>query len=302
MPLAMVSDANQLPADLPLLNDEQKTQFVRDGYIQIAGAVQPGMVRTALRAINASIGKGFTPTKLTSCPELVIQPVIMRLLYASPAIGYALSLLGKAHICHVGQIALRFPGHGCLGQELQARLQDNPVVKSVLSMLTGQLAQGKGGPDQETDVPLPIPGWEKGWHIDGVSTPELRNFSLLIGVCLSDVSCQDAGNLTVYPGSHIAIQDYALRNGGSSSLLGIDLPLKVSVQPAAQLMTKPGDVVLLHYQLAHSIAPNTTPNIRYMIYFRLHALAHAPNTARPESVENIWIDYLGLKPPDHSLD
>ena len=55
-------------------------------------------------------------------------------------------------------------------------------------------------------------------------------------------------------------------------------------------------MILAHYQLAHSIAPNTSSQIRYAIYFRLHAKTHPPGAYRPEAMRNIWLDYEGLKP------
>ncbi len=61
-----------------------------------------------------------------------------------------------------------------------------------------------------------------------------------------------------------------------------------------QIQAKAGDVVLCHYQLAHTIAPNVSPNIRYAIYFRLHSLNHPPQTYRPESITNIWLDYPAM--------
>jgi len=62
-----------------------------------------------------------------------------------------------------------------------------------------------------------------------------------------------------------------------------------------QLKVKAGDIVLAHYQLAHTIAPNISSNIRYAIYFRLHSENHKPETYRPETLTNIWLDYPSMK-------
>jgi hypothetical protein len=36
-----------------------------------------------------------------------------------------------------------------------------------------------------------------------------------------------------------------------------------------ELIAGAGDVVLSHYELPHSVAPNLSPNIRYAVYYRL---------------------------------
>jgi hypothetical protein len=57
---------------------------------------------------------------------------------------------------------------------------------------------------------------------------------------------------------------------------------------------KAGDVVLLHYQTAHSVAPNSSSQIRYATYFRLYSTSHPQDTFRPESMLDIWKDYAKL--------
>jgi hypothetical protein len=50
-----------------------------------------------------------------------------------------------------------------------------------------------------------------------------------------------------------------------------------------------GDVVLAHYSLAHSIAPNSGHDIRYMVYFRINL--RADELCDPVPMLNIWTDY-----------
>lgn len=70
--------------------------------------------------------------------------------------------------------------------------------------------------------------------------------------------------------------------------------LQDKLPPPVQIHAKPGDIVLAHYQTAHAIAPNTSPNIRYASYFRMHHRSHAVEGSKPSCLTNIWEDYDGL--------
>jgi ectoine hydroxylase-related dioxygenase (phytanoyl-CoA dioxygenase family) len=137
----------------------------------------------------------------------------------------------------MGQVALRFPGDLCV--------------------------QGTSSP---------LPGWSRGWHIDGLphdlpSMPAGRidNFSCLVGVCLSDCTADNMGNLVAYPGSHWAMQDWLQDDGnlakvlasGSEALPRAPRDWSLPLRPPQQVKMRAGDVVVAHYNLAHSIAPNT---------------------------------------------
>ena len=84
------------------------------------------------------------------------------------------------------------------------------------------------------------------------------------------------------------------------------LVLDVLSSPAAALLRSPslnsqvtakaGDLVLAHYQIAHSIAPNSSPHIRYVVYFRVHAKSHPPNTFHASAMTDIWQDWAGMRP------
>ena len=40
------------------------------------------------------------------------------------------------------------------------------------------------------------------------------------------------------------------------------------------VLARAGDIVLSHYQLAHAAGPNTSPHVRYAVYFRLKRKGH----------------------------
>ncbi len=143
------------------------------------------------------------------------------------------------------------------------------------------------------------PPHRPGAHIDGLPSPTngvpagtLGSFTALLGVFLSDVPGPDSGNFTVWPGSHRVIERH-LRDVGTESLLkggGMpDVPLGEPLQMTGQA----GDIVLCHYQLAHGIAPNVSPNIRYAIFFRL---THKDHTAhKQEALTQIWTAWPGMR-------
>jgi hypothetical protein len=129
----------------------------------------------------------------------------------------------------------------------------------------GQIAIRKAHNADRAYEPVP--------HIDGIPTPhngvqgdELSPFTMLAGVFLSEVAADFAGNFTVWPGSHLRLEQYFRERGRKSLREGMpQIPLGSSVQ----LRGSPGDVVFCHYQLAHAAAVNISGNDRYAVFFRL---------------------------------
>lgn len=243
------------------LNGEQKEALLSDGYATVPGVVPAAPLAAALRAINHSLGQGLPPADLpvfrsrSFCPELQRAPVILDLLRATPAWLLAVSLLGEGCVEAVrsGQIALSFP-------------QTEPP-----------------------EAPYP--------HLDGLHTPtngvpagEVRTFTLLVGVILSDVTGPGAGNLTVWPGSHRRYESY-FRENGPKSLLGGMPP--IALPDPVEVTGSVGDVILCHYQLAHAVGANTSPHVRYAVYFRLKSRGH--DGRRWECLTDLWKEWPGLR-------
>jgi len=110
------------------------------------------------------------------------------------------------------------------------------------------------------------------WHIDGIPSPyngvppgPLDTLTAIVGVFLSTQPRAFAGNLTVWPGSHRILARY-FRERGPQSLYE-PLP-ELDLGAPEQLVCEAGDVVLMHYQLAHSAAVNTSGVDRIAVYFR----------------------------------
>lgn len=243
------------------LTHTQKQSIIDQGYVHIPGVVPQVMVDKALHAINHSIGEGMDSADMQTmrsrsyCTELQKEPVILDLLYKTPAWSLAESAIGEGKIkaTSAGQIALRFPS-----------LVDPP--------------------------PTPSP------HLDGMHSPhngvpkgEIRNFTMLVGIALSDVTTSYAGNFTVWPRTHALFQDYFREHGPDSLLNGMP---DVELPEPKQLLAKAGDVMLVHYEVAHSAAINVSPHTRYAIYFRLKHVDH--DERKWETMTDIWLDWEGL--------
>ena len=240
----------------------QKREIHDKGFVRVPGVVPTLMVNAARRAINHSIGQGMDKADMTRyrsqsfCPELQRAPVIADLLNRTPAWALAESAVGLGNLgpCGGGQIALRFPS------------------------------------DQE-------PSGSIGCHLDGMYSPNngvregaIDNFTMLLGVMLSDVPDPYAGNFTAWPGTHRLYETYFREHGPQSLLQGmpsVDLPVP------EQVMGRAGDVVLCHYQIAHGVAPNASPNVRYMIFFRLQHVEH--ESRNWECMTDVWREWDGIR-------
>jgi ectoine hydroxylase-related dioxygenase (phytanoyl-CoA dioxygenase family) len=240
----------------------QKQEFYKNGYVKLPGVVPQVMIDAAVRAINASVGQGIDPAQVpiyqsrSFCPELQREPVITDLFNKTPALGLAESMIGVGKIQPVGagQIALRFP-----------TLQDPPAA------------------------PRP--------HLDGMYTPTngvpagtIRNFTMLLGVALSDVTMPYAGNLTIWPGTHHIYEQYFRENGPEALLNGMP---PVTIPEPVQLLAKAGDIIMAHYELAHGVAQNVSSHPRYAIYFRLYHVDHDQHGH--ETMADIWREWEGMK-------
>ena len=250
------------------LTEDQKRDFVQNGFLHVADVVPPRLVARARRAINNSLGDGIDPEQIvrfnnqTFCPELGDDPRLLRLATTPEVWSHVRALLGAGRVIRPKscQIALRFP-------------------------------RPEGTPRQIV-----------GGHIDGYHTREngvpddgiVRSFTLLLGIMLSDVPASFSGNFTALPGTHRRLaryfRDHGVNtlDGGSVESLGLRLPKPVPVTGEA------GDIVLAHYQMAHTVSPNLSGDIRYMCFFRLSVRGLANH--RVESMLDIWRDWPALRP------
>lgn len=243
------------------LSYEQKKHFIEHGYVKIPGVIPKIMIDEAIKAINHSIGEGMNVEDMpqfraqTFCPEIASTPVIMDLFRKTPAWQMAIEAIGEGiDYDQEGQIALRFPKI------------DDPPRKAVP-------------------------------HLDGMYTPTngveegtIANFTALVGILLSDLPETNAGNFTVWADTHRMYEKYFQEHGPEALLKGMP---PIELPEPTQITGKAGDIVLVHYQLAHGIAPNVSPFTRYAIFFRLFHRHHHLDWKAP--MKDIWLHWEGMK-------
>ena len=148
-----------------------------------------------------------------------------------------------------------------------------------------------------TQIAITIPPWPQipgGPHIDGWVPGD--SFTMLAGVMLTDQRTDQAGNLWVWPGSHLAHQQMFRERGidvltgvtGHSTLLVPPLRLGAPVPVLGQR----GDLVLAHFLLGHNKGGNVANYVRRTIYFRLSVPGHAQRA--DQTRVNAWLDYPAI--------
>lgn len=255
-----------------LLSNKEKEQFYKNGFITKENLIPKKLLDSAIRAINQELGQGISKDEVKIAnagswfPSLATSLVITDLYNKSKVIQVVEAFTGQYLPLFFGQIALRFPGTLCTDKENF----------------------------------LPVPYWNSMWHIDGFHSPdngipkgEIRNFTMLIGVMLSDVQEDFSGNLVVFPSSHHIIESHFNREGIIDQVKekGVERIPEIVLPSPSQIKGPKGTVVFAHYSLAHSIAPNSSPNTRYAIYFRVNV------RSKPDIIplKDIWIDYPPMK-------
>eukprot|EP00003_Mantamonas_plastica_P031205 TRINITY_DN801_c2_g1_i1.p1 TRINITY_DN801_c2_g1~~TRINITY_DN801_c2_g1_i1.p1 ORF type:complete len:567 (-),score=146.07 TRINITY_DN801_c2_g1_i1:269-1969(-) len=267
------------------LNKEQLEHLHNFGYVTVPGVVDKDLVMRAKRLINAELGKGVSPQEMEEAKKsalfknLSTHKDIKNLFSKSEARSIVESALGKVPnqdgSMHFGQIALRFPGDMC----------------------------GIDGKNSDNSFSIP-PWWNKTWHIDGFGHREseggvkqLDNFNCLVGVLLNDLPEDFSGNLMVYPGSHNTICDYIRSHDVQIAMeSGLDV-IKESVEgdfnAPQQIKGKAGDIVICHWMLAHSIAPNCSGDIRHAVYFRVKG-ENFEEGVPPVQMNGLWEGWEGM--------
>ena len=177
----LASGANALDA---AMRPETLQKLQSDGFVCLSGLVQPNLVAQALRELNRELGqqgpeamRGQVFSKAPAITELYTKSRVPELLR---------HLLGGPVALQPGaQLALRFPGDGCCGDD---------------------------------GFKCPPRHWERHrrhWHIDGCANGAIPGVTdhfgevhnCLVGFLLSDVKERFSGELVCYPGSH---EDLAL--------------------------------------------------------------------------------------------
>lgn len=237
------------------LDLKQKQHLFEQGWVVVPNVVSLAMVEVARDAIKSTI-ENYLDSIQAYAHELKTDDRLTSLLHKTDAFSLLESALGKGKVVPSTnvQCALRFPGHD------RENLNPQPHLDSF-------------HPSKD-DKP-------------GSITPFIAN----TGFFLSDIDDDNSGNFTVWPGTHRLFASYFAEHGADPDLkLGIppiDLPEPV------QIKAKAGDMILAHYQLAHTATANISNSIRYAVYIRMH---HAD---RPKDsldvLTDIWKYWYGMK-------
>ena len=248
-----------------MLTASQIADFRRDGFVHLPALVSTDLIENALHLINHPLGAGVPAAEVAKWrsqsffPELARLAAITDLFNASGLHETLQSLMGAGNVPRMqsGQLALRFPRE----------------------------------PGAPVRAPLP--------HIDGVHTPEngvpkgtLGSFSALVGVYLTDLDRTDAGNFTVWPGSHLRMQKY-FRAHGTDVITVENRTPPIETGPPLQLQARAGDAVIAHYQLLHGAAGNWAPRPRYTIFFRVLHPEHEAH--KMECLKDVWREWPGVQ-------
>lgn len=249
------------------ITPEQKAQLREDGFLVLPGAVAPELIKSALQTINYKLGEGISPEKLaiyksqSFFPEMQGEKLITDLFNESDVRPALQELLGEAHVPAAtgGQLALRFPW------------------------------------------PVGTRPSEAHPHIDGMYSPNngvpkgtLKSFTALVGVFLTDIDADYAGNLTVWPGSHLKMQDFFREHGVEALLQEGHVP-KLDYGPPFQVKAKAGDAIIAHYQLLHGVTMNIAPMPRFATFFRVRHPESADDAYRTNCLTNLWSEWPGVQ-------
>lgn len=224
------------------------------GYAHFKGLTPPSLVTAALKAIESDLKTNYDPERQTEydhqsyCPDLRATPPIMELLEASPALNLLAEAFGLENVAwDKGQIAIR-------------RAHNHP----------------------EPAPPQPhLDGFTSG--VNGLEAGRIYSLTALLGVFLTPVANEFAGNFTVWPGSHYIYEKYFRERGPRAMREPMPTP---ELGRPVQLKCGVGDVVFAHYQLGHTASVNTSDSDRIAIYFRIWL--HKIEQDRWHYLTNIW--------------
>lgn len=230
----------------------------RDGFVHLPQLVPSALIEAARAKIDENLAAHYDESKLVEynnrswCPELRAAPEILELLNNDAVLSILDTALGKhSYEASEAQIAIR-------------KAHNAPAPAK------------------------PVP------HIDGIPTPhngvegtELKSFTALVGIFLTEVPVEFAGNFTVWPGSHTLLEKHFAERGKIALEQGMP---NIALGNPVQLLCKPGDVVFCHYELAHAAAVNTSDNDRIAIFFRLWF----KDLAGPRTADRRWYNLTHL--------
>ena len=242
---------------------EDKLSFIKHGVLIRRAFVSLDLIHSALQLINEWYEHSFNIqeiekyTQTSFAPNFKTHPQLLNVYHKSYLPKLVSSLIYPASIQPV------------LTSQTQIRI-----------------------PKQLSTISQP----EKTMHIDGVACPhlgvgELKTFTLLIGVLLSEVNSNDEGALRYIPGSHIDMAKWFCSQQQSEIIEQV--PSYLETQPGVPFVGKPGDVILMHHLVPHAVGSNNTYKPRIMLYFRIKYKQHDEHIW--DALRNPWLEFSSLQ-------
>ena len=242
---------------MPILTQEQKDAFWRDGVLTVENAVTPEQLAGLKRDFDAWVEESRTET----------AP------YGETTDGRPRFDLQPGHTA--AQPALR---------RVQAPTEISDVYYDVMasSAMTDMVAE-LIGPDvklHHTKINSKLPGaaTEVKWHQDFPFTPH-SNSDVITALLMVDEVTAENGPLEVAEGSHTGALHSIWQDGVFTG--AIDDAVAADMQAKALQCTGPaGSVCLMHTRLAHGSAPNRSSDPRTLficVYSAGDAVALTPN-------------------------
>ena len=172
---------------------------------------------------------------------------------------------------------------------MDARIIDNPFAMPILKAAMGEkifayLPYG-------CNTTIPGCGTQHIHRDSGQLFPELP-FALPVSTIVVNIPLVDFtvenGATEVWPGTHLIVDDTAVRN----TPYHVCTEERAATLPSFQLEMPAGSVVVRDMRCWHRAMPNRTQTIRHMlalVYFRrFHHLPDAPNIFHPQVSAEIW--------------
>ena len=235
-----------------MLSIEQLRQFGEDGYLVVPGVVPEPLLAAVDDEIDSLLVADPPPANTVGRHFWFLPPV--RLPAADAALRQSGALDAAAQLVAPLHLEYAF-------DHIQIALNYPPH------------AHRPGGP-----------------HLDGHRPDEdpPHSFTMLAGIYLVDEQERQAGNIWVWPGSHLHHQRLFQERGtrvlqpvsGHATLL--DPPLSLGQQ--VPVMARRGDLLLAHFLLGHNTGGNTTDRVRRIAYYRLSCAGH------PDRWEQTFMD------------
>lgn len=230
---------------------EELGSLVDRGFVHLPGLVPLELVARARSAIDDDLRRNYDPARESEYSSGTYCPAILE----APEIA---------------DLLLRSPARA---------LVDAALGLDALIVRPAQIAI-RWAHNVDREMP-PEP------HVDGAQPQLITNMTATLGVFLTTTPRTFAGNLTVWPGTHVRYER-AFRERGPRAVFE-PLPA-VELGEPEQLICAAGDVVLMHWSLAHSAAVNTSDVDRVAVYYRMMFPELDANQV-PDLGEGRW-DYL----------